>query len=288
MIRNLPCPSREDVQNHLITAFGSQGRSAYDITNTQLDYITMLYDTYDALSGAPDDLLKGTTLDEALRSAIRSAYDLTQSGRILSSLRTSLMSGIEQCPTCGISPPSELDHHLPKSIFHPLSIYVRNLIPMCGICNNKKGNYISDAPEQHFIHPYFDELPHNRFMRANVSTDGFGLLVEYEVDPDSDLPNDLKRRLAHQLLRLNLNERYASEINVYLLSHTTSLHQAYQSGGAAKVSLFLDIQSQVEFGSLHQNHWRPVLLSSLKQHAEFCDGGFSRVLPLPDGLEIGL
>ena len=285
-MQSLPRPSRELAHQHLATAFNSQGQSAYPITGPELDNIMLLYDAYDNLSGAPDESLKGMNLDEALRSAILAAYDLTQLGRTLSCVRASLMREVEQCPICGIAPPNELDHYLPKSSFNPLSIYVRNLIPICGTCNKKKGSTVADTPQHLFVHPYFEDLPPNRFMRADVSIEDDGLLVEYEVDSDANVPIELHRRLTYQLQRLKLNERYASEINLYLVGHTTSLRGAYRSGGAAAVRTFLRMQSQVEFACFHPNHWRPVLLRSLKDHQEFCDGGFSHVLRVPDPDEV--
>ncbi len=90
-----------------------------------------LYDAYDAVGGSPSDVLKGLNLDAALRTAIREGYALTQVGRRLALIRAGVMRGVERCPICGISAPRVLDHHLPKSNYNPLAIYVRNLVPLC-------------------------------------------------------------------------------------------------------------------------------------------------------------
>ena len=141
----------------------------YLVSDAELDAVIRLYDAYDAARGAPDELLKGLELDQALRVAIKDAYDLTQVGRRLASIRTNLFKDVERCPICGISGPRALDDHLPKASYHPLAIYVRNLVPLCTDCNQLNSTAASDNPAQRFVHPYFGELPNARFLRAEVT-----------------------------------------------------------------------------------------------------------------------
>ena len=138
---------------------------------------------------------------------------------------------------------------------------------------------VPNKPEHRFIHVYLEELPHDRFLLANVLLENNALEVEFEVDPDVDLPGELRERLRFQLQCLDLNRRYSPEINIYLTGHTTALYMRFSDGGAEAVRSFLCDQSEVEFTSFHRNHWRPILLLSLKNHQEFCDGGFKNVLP---------
>ncbi len=272
-------PSREHARDHLVTALNGKGQLGYCITEEELDDVVSLYNAYDVACGAPSEPLKGGNLDESLLNAIKAAYDLTQRGRRLNYIRSYLMRGVEYCPICGISPPNELDHHLPKAKFKPLAIYVLNLIPVCGTCNRKKSAMASNKPEHRFIHVYLDELPQYRFLRANVLIEDDALVVEFEVDPDVDLPDELRQRLRYQLQCLDLNLRYSREINMYLTSQTTALNIIFLSGGAEAIRSYLCIQSEAEFTRFHRNHWRPVLLLSLKDHQGFCDGGFKDVLP---------
>ncbi len=289
-MQTLPCPSRDQARDQLSTALTvrkANGRTrGYPATAAQLDEVMALYDAYDAAKGAPDELFKGANLDGKLRAAIQEAYNLTQSGRKLSSIRADLMQGIEHCPICGISPPHELDHHLPKAIFQPLSIYVYNLIPICGRCNQIKGAVVSDTPAHQYVHAYLEVLPSIQFLRATILIESGGLVVEFDVDPSVGLPDLLRERLEYQLQRLRLNERYAREINTYLTSHVTALRRCFNSNGAEDVKLFLKQQAETEFARFHLNHWRPVLLLALSKHQDFCDGGFLNTLRVPefDGL----
>ncbi|MCA1494452.1 HNH endonuclease [Ensifer sp. NBAIM29] len=250
----------------------------YPATAADIDNLIGIYDAYDGAFGVAGDALKGEHLDLALRNAVHAAYDFTQIGRKLAVVREVLMAGVEHCPICGISPPRQLDHYLPKSTFKPLAIYPRNLVPICGECNQSKSASASAAPGEQFIHAYYETLPDVTFLKALASTVN-GLVVEFRVREDVGLSPLLFERLSFQLSRLHLNARYAKEINTYLTGHTTALHWCFQSGGGMSVRMFLAAQAAVEFDRFHRNHWRPILLQALAGHDAFCDGDFMLILP---------
>lgn len=283
-MRSLPLPDRDKVREQLAIALEVNERNGephgYAVSAAELNAVIALYDAYDAASGEPSEPLKGAALDAALREAIRSSYDLTQRGRRLAAIRIALMQGVEQCPICGISPPRVLDHHLPKAVFHPFAIYVRNLVPLCADCNQFKGAAVGSDPAERFVHPYFEPLPHTRFLRATVTIENGGLLVEFGIDFGAGLPDLLGRRLDYQLRRLRLNSRYAQEVNTYLVSHVTALRMCFEALGADGVRKFLNGQAKIEFDRFHLNHWRPVLLASLENHEGFCRGAFMSLLPV--------
>jgi hypothetical protein len=198
-VRNLPLPARDLVRKHLTITLKVYERSGkqygYPATEDEISEVIGLYDGYDAADGSPNDVFKGSDLDAALRKAILEGYDLTGVGRRLASIRTDLFQGVERCPICGISAPRVLDHHLPKSNYNPLAIYVRNLVPLCVDCNLSKGAAASALPAEQFIHPYFEKLPNERFLRAHVSVQNGGLIAEFGLDPAVQLPALLAARL---------------------------------------------------------------------------------------------
>ncbi|MBR1071112.1 MULTISPECIES: HNH endonuclease [Bradyrhizobium] len=267
-------PARDLARDQLASAL-----EGYPASVAELDAVMALYDAYDAAGGAPSDPLKGLNLEDALRTAIQESYELTQLGRRLAMIRTTLMKNVERCPICGISAPRTLDHYLPKANYHPLAIYVRNLVPICMECNQSKGSTVPVNPAERFIHPYFEPLPEKRFMRANVTIKNGGLIAEFGLDPAAELPDLLVARLSFQLRRLRLNARYAQEINSYLTSQTTGLHICFDAQGPNGVRDYLCRQASVEFRQFHLNHWRPILLLSLSSYNEFCAGAFRDVLP---------
>ena len=279
-MRSLSIPDREQVREHLITAlevYRVSGRDrGYAVSPAELDDVLDLYDLYDAAGGGVGVVLEGGGLADQLRQAIYDAYDFTQVGRKLSFIRAHLMRGVDRCPVCGISPPRELDHHLPRSLFRPLAIYVRNLIPMCHDCNHLKNRSASADPNRAFMHLYFERLP-VQLLRVDIDIQNGALLAQYSVDPAANLSAEARARVGHQIERLRLNDRYAREINPYIISHATAVRMCFESGGAESVESFLIEQAAVEAGAFHANHWRPLLLRALANHVGFCSGECSNI-----------
>lgn len=286
-MRNLPPPSRDNDRDDLRRgvrsyAYGGE-RHGHDITEDEVETVISLYDRYEADCGQPCDVLLGAVLPASLRDGLYAAHDKTRSGRVLETLRARVFLGVDRCPICGITSATELDHFLPRSVFKPLSIYARNLVPLCHVCNNAKGDAF-DAGGEGFIHAYYDILPDVEFLRADVELDGGALKVEFAVDPDAALPEGYQARLTSQMNALNLHVRYPPEVNTYLLSHAISLNLAFRRAGQEGVSTFLRTQADYECDVFYRNHWRPVLLRALADHDDFTGGGVVEVLKVPDAM----
>lgn len=285
-MRNLPLPSRNDVDKHLkksITTYKYKGKTlGRNISNAEVSDVIAIYDEYDIAKGSARDALKGDALAPDLREAIYNAYDKTQERRKLYSIRETLFANVTLCPICGIDPVTELDHHLPRSIFSPLAIYTRNLIPVCHLCNNTKLAGFGDQSqgEVAYLHAYFDTLPDVNFLKAVVTLQGSALQVNFEIKDHALLPDGYSERLSDQIRNLKLNARYQDEVNTYITSHTVALHLSYVNRDKQAVRKFLSAQAKVEETAFYRNHWRPTLLFALAGSDEFIDGGFAKVLPV--------
>ncbi|WP_299380661.1 HNH endonuclease signature motif containing protein [uncultured Kiloniella sp.] len=287
-MKNLPPPSRDSDSSDLrksVRRYKYRKKwHGHDITDNEVEQIVALYDQYEADSGEASDSLKGERLQQILCEMIHSAYDKTQKKRILYSLRERLFKGVELCPSCGIGAPYELDHHLPRSIFKPLAIHARNLIPMCHPCNNKKKEVFGEEGITGFLHPYYNVLPNVEFLRVVVSIQDEALVVYFSIDTTAALPNGWAEKLLNQFDTLNLDDRYQQEVNTYVTSHAASLHVNYKQSGQEGVRNILLLQSQFETTAFHRNHWRPVLLRALADLDEFTDGGFAVIYPIPESM----
>ena len=285
-MKNLPLPSRDDVDKHLkksITTYKYKGETlGRNISDVEISEVINIYDQYDMDNGSASDALKGDALPDYLREAIYNAYDKTQERRKLYSIRQALFKNVPLCPICGIDPVTELDHHLPRSIFPPLSIYARNLIPVCHLCNSTKLAGFGDQSQGEiaYLHAYFDTLPDINFLKAVVTLQGCGMHVNFEIKDHDLLPDGYSRRLSDQIKNLKLNARYQDEVNTYITSHTVALHLSYVNRDKKTVRKFLNAQAKVEETAFYRNHWRPTLLYALADSDEFVDGGFVMVLPI--------
>jgi hypothetical protein len=289
-MRNLPLPSRESAQNDLkralVTYTYKKEIKGYTASNAEIAQILALYDQYDQAGAVASEPLKGGAFPLALNQALRRAFDLTQENRKLHAIRRALFAGVGLCPGCGIDTADELDHHLPRSVFFPLAIYSRNLIPLCHDCNGLKlaGFGDDEAGEAHFLHAYFDRLPDIEFMHAEVDIVGGGLVVAFSVIEGVALPEGYGGRLTEQIRKLELNRRYQAEVQTYMTAHAVSLHLRHAEAGSAGVAGFLSLQAAYETRAFHRNHWRPALLRALAAHVAFINGGFAQVLPLDQAL----
>lgn len=286
-MRNLPAPTRDSDRADLKKAICRHrygGKTlGHKITDAQIDAVIALYDHYEEDRGNACKALKGLPLPASLRNAIYAAYDKTQKGRILQSVRELLFTNVELCPICGIDPATELDHHLPRSTFKPLAIHTRNLVPMCHSCNHAKLAGF-DVDGGGFLHPYYDLLPDVDFLQATINLSGGALVVSFAIDLAAALPEGYAMRLSGQMQALRLEERYQQEVNTYISSHAAALHLAFRGSGQEGVRKTLRLQTRYETKAFHRNHWRPTLLRALTLDDAFTGGVFAEILPMPDDM----
>ena len=285
-MRNLPKPSRDECKDHLVKSiylYKYKVKLGHKLTDADVNSLISLYDLYDERSGVANDELKAEDLAESLKATIKNAYRKTYENGELYSIRTTLFEKVQLCPVCGIEPVTELDHHLPESHFSALAIYVRNLVPLCGPCNKKKRAFFGVADENKFsfIHAYFDELPDAQFIKAEIDFSGNSLVVDFRVDFDCGISKEQANRISHQIKALELNSRYAKEINTFLTGHAVTMHLMFRVGGRDELKRWLRANASHARHAYYRNYWTSVLLTSLASHDAFIDGGFAQVFPVP-------
>lgn len=292
-MRNLPEPDRTQARATVelaLSPYRHQGVSrGYVATPAEVDEVIALYDDYDASRGVAAAELQAPAMGAGLKQALHDAYDQTQKKRRLKHVREQVLGSVELCPVCGIDPPTELDHVLPRSDYKALAIYVRNLVPLCHLCNHRKLAGFAAPGELGFVHAYFDLFPDVQFLRVEVELVGATLTTTFIVDVPAVGVGDLGERLANIHTALALNDRYCAEVNLYLAGQAIALHGAHYARGAAGVQAHLRGQARYEMGRFYRNHWRPTLLHALAEHDGFCEGGFADVFAVPtDVLEDAL
>lgn len=95
-------------------------------------------------------------------------------------------SNNRKCPYCDERIANELDHYLPKSEYPLFAITVENLVPICSMCNREKLAKIPSKIEEEIIHPYFDDVESENWLRLKVIKDSTeGILFEYFVSKEN-------------------------------------------------------------------------------------------------------
>lgn len=275
----VPRPSTAAVKDQLDLALRVRvsGQSSLG-TLAEKTAVLDLYQQYEANAGRPTNALLGAGMRGAFLDAMRDAYKHVQDNGRLASLRAELKSTADQCPYCGFGEVADLDHHLQRAHYRPVSIFPLNLIPACAQCNRiKPKNQIVD-PAKHGLNSYLEDVTTYKFLVANVSIEPItrAVVVEFQVRQSFGMSDEMFNRLTNHLVVFDLQERYGTQINIYLSGLETSFLDNYNSGGGAAVARFLRKSSKASEKQFGWNDWRAALLRGLCKCRDFCDGGFMR------------
>ena len=115
---------------------------------------------------------------------------------------------LKKCPLCGYRIVSQLDHHLPKTKYPALAVTPINLIPACSDCNKIKTASKPSKTEEETLHPYFDDIENDPWLKAEVIVDnpvGIRFFVEKPFTWD-----DVKmKRVEHHFKLFKLGQLYS-------------------------------------------------------------------------------
>lgn len=119
-----------------------------------------------------------------------------------------------KCQYCGIIPTSDtFDHYLPKSDFPEYSILPDNLIPCCPRCNTNKGdNWIENGNRQ-ILHLYFDEIPDERYLFAELDYENGNIIVNFNLINNGNIDNDFFKIIEAHYKSLSLMKRFKKQVN---------------------------------------------------------------------------
>jgi HNH endonuclease len=178
-----------------------------------------------------------------------------------------------RCPFCGHRVVSTLDHVLPKAHYPALAVAPHNLVPSCADCNKTKHDQpLADEAEQ-YIHPYYDEIEGELWLRAEV-LETAPASVRFFVQPFEGWPVILSQRVENHFMRLGLSKLYSSQAAQELVSiryQVTALHDRLGSDG---VQLFL-ADSHASRSNARINSWQTAFYSALSESDWYCNGGFA-------------
>jgi hypothetical protein len=282
----LPKPDNRNALDDLVTALRrADGTWDYLLSVAERRQVSALYQRHEKLKGQPSAELTAPDIQQALKIAIQAAYNQVQQGKRLSKLRDRLKLAAARCPVCSIGPVTHLDHHLPQVAYGALSIYSRNLVPMCETCNNRKRAHAPEGPAQQLVHPYFDIVPNEQFLVADINVVSGAILADFRVRKTQGMSSLLFERLKFQVERQQLSVRYRSEVNVFLASQEISFSDAFGvDESSARLRDFLLRSSRAMDRNFGLNDWRSALLRGLSNNQQFCEGAFRDSFKVSDSI----
>jgi hypothetical protein len=147
-----------------------------------------------------------TSREDAL---VRVLYDkriVAKSG-ICRSTYDDIYVSAASCPFCMDGEIYEVDHFLPQAHHHDVVMYPGNLVPICHPCNHIKLELLPVDARHSLLHPYFDRLPVQPWLFAQLDRKADGPVLNYWVDLDETEYGNIAPRLEYHFATLQLDRR---------------------------------------------------------------------------------
>ena len=175
------------------------------------------------------------------------------------------------CQYCCVGKPNSIDHYLPKADFPEFSVFALNLLPCCGECNGKKGNYWLDNGVRAIINFYKDTPPNDVFLHAQlIYTAGDDVpIARFSARWAAIRNRVLRLRVKRHFNKLELLDRYkeasirkVTEQKITLTNHARgagiSAHRRNLRAEAADL--------RRDFGN---NFWQAALCNAMADSTQF-------------------
>lgn len=197
-------------------------------------------------------------------------------------LRDSLLKTVAPdrnlCPYCLVNYVARaLDHVLPKMKYPEFSIMHRNLVPICDDCNRRKGE-LCPLTGHSFLNAYLSILPPGAtYLQVQIdgNPDGYGF--DYQLRRGSGLTLSQEASLQDHLDILELSRRWG-DAAALLASETAHLIDEYAVPVGAGVTRFLSACARAAVRELGNNYWKSVAYVGLSGSADYCNGGYKKLL----------
>lgn len=225
------------------------------------------------------ETLRPAPFGEQERKALLHAFEVPNSP--LKEFRDQLLIKVDAatCPFCGISESGTIDHYLPRQVHPAYAVYSRNLVPCCAKCNIQKGTSIVDGETgaRLFLHPYFDEIPAERFLNVLITMSATTIDLEFRVDQFAGMSAYVYRQLESHFRLLRLADRYRLMSLNSLRGKAKALRRwlgTDNNQDRVRNSLLEESDSLGQAFGI--NYWAAVLYGALAlaENEDFCSGGF--------------
>jgi len=179
-----------------------------------------------------------------------------------------------ECPYCTIGPTKTLDHYLPKQRYPEFAVLTINLVPSCSSCNSSR-DFRTRSGERALIHPYFDTIPDERLLFAEIRVAAGQPDVTFDVINWRRTANPTFAQLYGRhvtLLRLRKRYRRWALSSAYGLDAIASTITVWSRGKSRdEVRRILEEQAGKDELKHGANHFKVVLHRAAAASDEFLD-----------------
>jgi len=187
--------------------------------------------------------------------------------------RIKLLPQGDRCPFCDQRNVSTLDHILPKTLYPALAVTPINLVGACMECNKAKLTIAAAAPDDVVLHPYFDDVSGEQWLKAEVLQKA-PCAVIFRVDAPSGWNATVTARVENHFNMLGLASLYSSEAarEISNIRYNLTLH--FNAGGVDAVQDELLRQWRSRRAN-RLNSWQTASYEAFAQSVWFYSGGFA-------------
>jgi hypothetical protein len=179
----------------------------------------------------------------------------------------------DRCPLCGQGVVSTLDHHLPEARYPELAVTPLNLVPACSDCNRAKHNWYPLTAGHQTLHPYFDDLETDIWLRAHVIEESPAAL-KFFIDPPAGSSHPMQARVKRHFEVFRLALLYGSHSASELSSIGHQIRALYLRAGPESVRSHLD-EERISREAANTNSWQAATYRALVASDWYCAGGSS-------------
>jgi len=253
---NLNCPERnssDDIDNIISEKYSGDVKSTLQKLNPR---IKNRYTDFAKIELNQRVSTTTFTADEKYSlQHLYSSQTITAKKIIEAVSKTQLITQAGCCVSCGIGDADQIDHYLPQEHFPEYSIMHKNLLPICGACNEIKGDNIPGVTKDYF-HPMFDRLPDEQFISCQITYS-----ANIPISHFSILPKFHATIIGQHFTDLKLKSRLEKKATLYFLQMTACKDKFGNTFALEEIQRDIS-KLGVFFGT---NYWKYVLCSEMIQ-----------------------
>lgn len=173
------------------------------------------------------------------------------------------------CPYCLIGEPETIDHYITKNEFPEYSALIKNLIPCCYPCNNKKDEIWRKNKKRRYIHFYNDTFLTEKFLHAKfVLKRGQTTpkIIFYLSKPNTMDVSDFRIVKMH-FKDLELLQKYNRKANSLLSTEIQVIKQSIIDGiDIDNIKHILNLRYNTLINDYGINYWIAILYNVLTNY----------------------
>jgi hypothetical protein len=162
-----------------------------------------------------------------------------------------------------------------------LAVAPLNLVPACADCNKAKIDAVPHTSAEETLHPYFDDVENDLWLKASV-VEAEPAALRFYVEPHVSWDDVMTARVLRHFKMLGLAALYASQAAEELLSIRHELAGLLEEAGAVAVREQL-FDRAASCRHARVNSWRTAAYEALWSNDWFCEGGFALEGSRPEG-----